>query len=58
MESREKYIPKLKEKVLEQLSDLTDKIENEEPFPHGNIDIDTLCEIKDELDRILNNWYY
>ena len=58
MIQRDNFISTVKTNVLKRLADITDKIENETPFPHGNLDLDTLCEIDDRLDRILNAWYY
>lgn len=58
MISRENYIPKLKNQLLSKLEDLRNKIENEEPFPHGNMDIKFLSDVDDRLEEILNNWYY
>lgn len=58
MQDRLKYIPKIKSKLLEKLEDLKNKIINEEPFPHGNQTIDTLVEMDDKIDELLNNWYY
>ena len=58
MLDRQKYIPSLKNQLLEKLKDLTTKIENEEPFPHGNIDLDFLSEVDNSIDSILNAWYY
>ena len=58
MQDRQNYIPKAKEDLLKHLKDLTSKIENEEPFPHGNLDLDTLVEFYDKVDEMLNNWYY
>ncbi len=58
MDDRQNYIPKLKSILLEKLKDLTCKIETEEPFPHGNMDFEFLCEVDDRIDEILNGWYY
>lgn len=58
MEDRENFIPTMKSNLLDKLKDLTSKIETEEPFPDGNMDIDILCEISDKIEEILNNWYY
>lgn len=58
MLDRQKYISTLKNQLLEKLKDLTTKIENEEPFPHGNMDLDFLSEVDDSIDSILNAWYY
>lgn len=55
---REKHIPQTKQILLERLKDLTSKIENEEPFPHGNISLDKLGDFADEIDEMLNNWNY
>ena len=58
MLDRQKYISTLKNQLLEKLKDLTTKIENEEPFTHGNMDLDFLSEVDDSIDSILNAWYY
>lgn len=58
MINRQNYIPKMKSILLEKINDLKSKIETEEPFPHGNMDLDVLCEISDRIEEILNNWYY
>lgn len=58
MDKRKEYIPKMKQDLLDKLKDLTEKINSEEPFPHGNQDIDFLCEAGDRIEEILNNWYY
>jgi hypothetical protein len=58
MADREKFIPKIKLDLLEKLKDVTNKIETEEPFPHGNMDLDFVVEVSDRIDSILNAWYY
>jgi len=58
MEDRLKYIPILKSHLLEKIEDLKNKIITEEPFPHSNQSIDTLGDMSDTLDELLNNWYY
>jgi hypothetical protein len=58
MLDRQKYIPVIKEKFLKNLEDLKNKIINEEPFPHGNIDLEILCEFDDTIQELLNNWHY
>jgi hypothetical protein len=58
MAYRENYIPKMKSDLLDRINDLKNKIETEEPFPHGNMDLDFLCDVSDNIDEILNNWYY
>lgn len=58
MIERQNYIPEMKRILLDHLHDLTNKIKTEEAFPHGNLDLDKLGEIDDEIDNILNNWYY
>ena len=55
---KQKYIPKYKKDLLTKINDLKNKIENEEPFPHGDIDLDFLIETSDRIEEILNNWYY
>jgi hypothetical protein len=58
MVNRGKHIPKMKSDILDKLKDLTKKIETEEPFPHGNMDLDFLCGVSDRIETILNTWYY
>lgn len=58
MVDRQNYIPKLKFDLLSKLDDLKSKIETEEPFPHGNMNLDFLIEASDRIEEILNNWYY
>lgn len=58
MIDRENYIPKLKNQLLSKIEDIKNKIENEERFPHGNMDIEFLSDVDDKLEDILNNWYY
>lgn len=58
MEDRKNYIPKMKSSLLEKINDLKNKIENEEAYPHGNMDLESLCKISDNIDAILSNWYY
>jgi len=55
---RQNYIPILRNRIIEHLNDLKDKIENNEPLPHGDQDIDLLCDIETRIDECLNNWYY
>jgi len=58
MASRQASITKLKHDLLRKINDLSEKIQNEEPFPHGNITVDNLVEFGDSLDEVLNNWHY
>jgi hypothetical protein len=58
MNQRQEVIPKIKKRLLEKLEDLSNKIKEEEPFPHGNMSLDDLCEFDDRIDQILNCWYY
>ena len=58
MKARKTYIPVLKQNLLNKIKDLTNKIENEVPFPHGNINLDNLGDIDDAIEEVLNNWYY
>lgn len=58
MIDRQNYIPKLKSNLLAKLKDLKNKIEAEEPFPHGNMDLEFLIEVDDKIEEILNSWYY
>ena len=52
------FIPVIKQRILNKLEDLSDKISNEEPFQERNLDIDDLCILGDELEKILNRWNY
>lgn len=58
MSYRQNHIPKAKSLLLDKLKDLTNKIETEEPFPHGNMDLDFIIEVSDTIEEVLNNWYY
>jgi hypothetical protein len=58
MAYRQKSIVGLKSDVLNKINDLRYKIETEEPFPHGNMDLEFLVEASDRLEEILNSWYY
>lgn len=58
MKSRENFIPELKVRLLDKINDLRLKIENEEPFPHGNMDLEFLSETDDVIESILSNWSY
>jgi len=58
MEQRENYIPNAKLNLICDLKELLEKIENEEPFPHGNITIDNIVNFNDSIEDILGNWYY
>ena len=58
MKIRENYIPKMKADLLQKIKDLHGKIEKEEPFPEGNMNLDFLCEVNDEIEQILNHWHY
>jgi hypothetical protein len=56
--TEETYKVWLKDQIIKKIDDLKSKIENNEPFPHGEQDKDSLVEIEDNLQGILNNWYY
>ena len=58
MLGRENYIPTIKKRILDKLSDLKGKINKEIDFPEKQISIDDLSEIEDEIDNILNKWNY
>lgn len=58
MQDRENYIPKLKQNIIDKIDDLKTKIETEEPFPHGNMDIEFLGDVSDKIEEILSAWYY
>jgi uncharacterized protein (UPF0305 family) len=55
---RHEYIPIIRKRILERIEDLKTKIENDEDFPHGKQNIDTLVQIDDNIEDCLNNWYY
>lgn len=48
----------LRSRLLDRIRDLKEKIETNEPFPEGEQDIDFLIEADDQVEAILNNWYY
>ncbi len=48
----------LRGRLLDRIRDLKEKIETNEPFPEGEQDIDFLIEADDQVEAILNNWYY
>ena len=48
----------LRQKILIRLQDLHTKIETNEKYPEKEQDINSLIEIDDTLDNILNSWYY
>ena len=54
----EKYILTIRKQILEDLEDLRNKIENNEPTPEKEQDINMLVEISDNIEACLNNWYY
>lgn len=58
MTGNKDYIDELRIKIIKQLDDLKSKIENNEPCPEKNQDIDMLVDISDNIDLCLNNWYY
>lgn len=58
MVDRQNHIPKMKSDLLDKLKDLTNKIEKEEPFPHGNLDLDFICDTLYQVEEFLNNWYH
>lgn len=58
MSDRQNYIPKMKSDLLNKLNDLKVKIETEEPFPHGNMDLEFLLDVHDKIEEVLTNWYY
>lgn len=57
-QQRKDYVPVLRERILKRLEDLKKKIETNEPCPEQEQGIDLLSQIDDELDSILNAWYY
>lgn len=44
--------------ILKQIEDLKFKIIGLEDLPDGELDVDTLSDIDEHLERCLNNWYY
>lgn len=48
----------IRNKVIEQLTDLIEKIEKNEPFPESEQNTSDLIDISDNLDICLNKWYY
>ena len=52
------YKKQLRGRLLDRIRDLKEKIETNEPFPEGEQDIDFLIEADDQVEAILNNWYY
>lgn len=58
MEDREAFVPQMKERLLQNLEQLRNKIATEEPYPHGNMSLDDLVEFDDRIQEILNCWYY
>lgn len=48
----------IRNKVIEQLTDLIEKIEKNEPFPESEQNTSDLIDISDNLDVCLNKWYY
>lgn len=54
----EEYLEELRERILEKLDDLREKIESNESCPEKEQDLDLLSDIIDNLDECLSNWYY
>lgn len=55
---KEERTPALRARALSKLEDLKAKLESKEPLPHGEQDYDLISQIDDDLETILNNWYY
>ena len=58
IETEEQNKQRMKLRILEKLKDLTNKIETGEELPHQEQDYKLLSDIDDNLEQILNNWYY
>ena len=58
LESKIEQQQRIKSRILEKLKDLTTKIETGEELPEKEQDYELLSEINDQLEEILNNWYY
>lgn len=58
-EEIDKYELKLRSDILRRLADLKEKIETNEPLPEDLVqDIGFLVHVDDEIEKILNCWYY
>jgi hypothetical protein len=49
---------RIRERILEKLEDLSEKIKENTPCPENEQDYDLLVNIDDRLEECLNNWYY
>ena len=58
MVEESKFKKQVRGRVLDKIRDLKEKIETNEPFPEGEQDIDFLFEVDDDIEQILNAWYY
>jgi hypothetical protein len=54
----EEYITELRKNILFNLDDLRKKIENNEPCPEQEQDLDMLVDIYDYIENCLNFWNY
>jgi hypothetical protein len=45
-------------RILEKLEDLKEKVITKETFPESPLDLKALYKIEDNLNEILNSWYY
>lgn len=48
----------IRERILEKLEDLTEKIQENTPCPENDQDYGLLAGIDDRLEECLNSWYY
>lgn len=48
----------LRQRILEKIKDLEDKVITKEKHPESEQSINTLYEIEEGLDNILSMWYY
>lgn len=55
---RLKETSSLRINILKKIEDLKQKIEEDESFPEFPQDTNSLMDIEERLDEILNAWYY
>lgn len=54
----ENYSLELRKRILEDLKNLSHKIETNEPCPESDQTISMLVDISDKIEECLNNWNY
>lgn len=54
----QKYEDNLRNRILEKLNDLKEKIETNEPCPESEQNVNLLIDIDDRLEECLSSWYY